>query len=135
MTLKEKFTVKLPRLRIPSCVKPEDRYDLAFQLEPPKFPRLPTADFALAWYPPYPPWLSVKEDFKVMRQDALKLEKRVVATKHSLYSFKGFLHLDLKHVRMDTPESEGLETMDSLVTSNSILFFEIIFNPRSLYNY
>ena len=94
---------------------------MAFQLEPPKFPRLPTADFALAWYPPYPNWLSVKGDFKVMKQGALKLEKRVVATKHTLYSFKGFLHLDLKHIRMDTLESEGVETKGSLDTPNTFL--------------
>ena len=47
LILKEKFTKKLSYLKIPSCVKPKNKYELAFKLQPPKFPPLPSADFGL----------------------------------------------------------------------------------------
>ncbi|XP_050878768.1 uncharacterized protein LOC127082579 [Lathyrus oleraceus] len=41
--------------------------------------------------------------------------KRVIATKHTLDSFKGFLHFDLSAVRITSPTCEGVECLDFLV--------------------
>lgn len=54
ITLKEIFMKKLPDLKIPLCVKHEDKYELAFKLLPTKFPRLPSANFGLAFRPSFP---------------------------------------------------------------------------------
>ena len=49
--LKEKFEKQIAKKKFPKAVKPEFKYDLAFECEPPKFPNLPSADFALSFFP------------------------------------------------------------------------------------
>lgn len=49
--LKEKFEKRIAKKKFPKDVKPEFKYDLAFECEPPKFPNLPSADFALSFFP------------------------------------------------------------------------------------
>src|SRR3954469_6995730 len=46
--LREKFFAKLDKLKLPSYVRPELRYEVAFKLNPPKFPPLLSADFDVA---------------------------------------------------------------------------------------
>ena len=116
-TLKEKFTKKLPSLKIPSSIKPEHRYELAFRLQPPKFPKLPNADFGLAFFPPYPNWFTCGNIFNILKNDAQTPAKRVVSTKHTLDSFKGFLHYDLSAVSIVSDTYEGVEPKDSLILS------------------
>lgn len=78
---------KLPDLKTPPCVKHEDKYELDFKLQPPKFPRLPSADFSLAFRPIFP--------------------ELVVLTKHTLDSFKGHIYINMKHVPILSPIHEG----------------------------
>lgn len=52
--LKDKFLEKLPSLKIPSCVKLGNKYELDFKLQPPKFPRLPSSNPGLEFGPPFP---------------------------------------------------------------------------------
>ena len=66
VTLREKFTNKLLDLKLPSYVKYEQRYELAFNLHPPKFPRLPTADFGVAFSPPFPNWFVCGDFMKIL---------------------------------------------------------------------
>ncbi|XP_050908708.1 uncharacterized protein LOC127122412 [Lathyrus oleraceus] len=42
--LKEKFEKRVAKMKFPKDVKPEFKYDLAFEFEPPKFPNLPTVE-------------------------------------------------------------------------------------------
>lgn len=56
VTLREKFMKKLPDLKLPSYVKPKHRYELDFNLYKPKFPRLLSVDFGVAFVPPLPNW-------------------------------------------------------------------------------
>lgn len=116
--LKDKFLEKLPDLKIPSCVKPENKFQLAFRLQPPKFPRLPSADLGLTFGPPFPKWFICEDSIKLLRQDSLKLTKQVVPTKFTLDSFKGFLHVDMEHLNILTPILEGVKWEDP-----SICFF------------
>lgn len=52
-TLREKFTVKLDKLKLPSYVTPEKLYETTFNLYPPKFPCLPTSELVVAFCPPF----------------------------------------------------------------------------------
>lgn len=65
-TLKEKFTKKIPFLKLPSYVKPEQRYQTAFNMYPHKFPRLPSAEFGLAFSPPFPNWFICGDFIKIL---------------------------------------------------------------------
>src|SRR3954464_14997368 len=47
--LREKFSAKLDKLKLPLYVRPELRYEVAFKLNPP----LPSADFGVALSPPF----------------------------------------------------------------------------------
>lgn len=49
ITLKEKFLNKIEDLKLPLFVKPEQWYRLAFSMHPPKFPRLHSAEFGVAF--------------------------------------------------------------------------------------
>jgi hypothetical protein len=49
--LKEKIEKQIAKRKSLKVVKPELKYDLAFECEPPKFPKLPSADFALSFFP------------------------------------------------------------------------------------
>lgn len=107
ITLREKFTKKFPDLKLPSYVKYEQRYELDFNLHPPKFPRLPTTDFGVAFSPLFPNWFICGDFVKILRQDSQKLVQRVVPTKRTLNSFKGHLHIDMEHVHILSPIYEG----------------------------
>ncbi|XP_058748016.1 uncharacterized protein LOC131620851 [Vicia villosa] len=109
VTLREKFSTKLNKLKLPSYVRPELRYEVAFKLHPPKFPPLPSADFGVALSPPFPDWFVCGNVLKILRESTKKRAERVVPTKHTLDTFKGHLHIDLKHVRVLTPIPEGLD--------------------------
>ncbi|XP_058755341.1 uncharacterized protein LOC131628527 [Vicia villosa] len=106
--LREKFSAKLDKLKLPSSVRPELRYEVAFKLNPPKFPPLPSADFGVALSPPFPDWFVCGNAFKILQESTKKRAERVVPTKHTLDTFKGHLHIDLEHVRVLTPIPEGL---------------------------
>jgi len=68
-----------------------------------KFPPLPTSKLALAFRPPYPKWLPC-DSLLGMRQKLITREKDKVAwTKYYLYTFMGFLHLDIPYVEIITP--------------------------------
>ncbi|KAI5389696.1 hypothetical protein KIW84_075116 [Lathyrus oleraceus] len=81
--LKEKFSKKIETLKIPSYVPCEKRYEMALKLFPPKFPPLPNVDFR-------------------------KKAQRVVATKHTLGSFKGHLHIGIEDVRIESDICEAI---------------------------
>ena len=115
--LKEKFTKKLPSLKIPSSIKREHRYELVVQLQPPKFPKLPNADFGLAFFLTYPNWFNCGNIFNTLKNDAQTPSKRVVLTKHTLDSFKGHIHYDLSVVSIVSDTYEGVEPKDSLILS------------------
>src|SRR3954467_2746634 len=108
--LREKFSAKLSKLKLPSYVRPELRYEVAFKLNPPKFPPLPSADFGVALSPPFPDWFVCGNVLKILRESTKKRTERVVPTKHTLDTFKGHLHIDLKYVRVLTPIPEGLDS-------------------------
>ncbi|XP_058732451.1 uncharacterized protein LOC131603986 [Vicia villosa] len=110
ITLREKFSAKLDKLKLPSYVRPELRYEVAFKLNPPKFPPLPSADFGVALSPPFPDWFVCGNVLKDLQNSSKKRAERVVPTKHTLDTFKGHLHIDLKHVRVLTPIPEGLDS-------------------------
>ena len=114
-TLKEKFTKKLPSLKIPSSIKREHRYELVVQLQPPKFPKLPNADFGLAFFLTYPNWFNCGNIFNTLKNDGQTPAKRVVSTKYTLDNFKGFLHYDLSTVSIVSDTYEGVEPKDSLI--------------------
>src|SRR3954469_2423995 len=114
--LREKFSTKLDKLKLPLSVPPELRYEVAFKLNPPKFPPLPSADFGVALSPPFPDWFVCGNAFKILQEQTKKHAERVVPTKHTLDTFKGHLHIDLEHVRVLTPIPEGLG-LDILSTS------------------
>src|SRR3954470_21397516 len=106
--LREKFSAKLDKLKLPSSVRPELRYEVAFKLNPPKFPPLPSADFGVDLSPPFPDWFVCGNAFKILQESTKKRAERVVPTKHTLDTFKGHLHIDLEDVRVLTPIPEGL---------------------------
>lgn len=54
VTLKEKFLKKLPNLKLPSYVTNKNRYEVAFNMYPPKFPPLLSSNIALVFCPPVP---------------------------------------------------------------------------------
>ncbi|XP_050895983.1 uncharacterized protein LOC127102686 [Lathyrus oleraceus] len=107
--LKEKFEKRIAKKKFPKAVKPEFKYDLAFECEPPKFPNLPSADFALSFFAPYPDWFTCGNIFNVLKNEQQRPAKRVVATKDTLDSFKGFLHFDLDALRITSPTCEAVE--------------------------
>ena len=107
LILKEKFTKTLSKLKLPKSAKPEFKYDLAFELQPPRFPKLPTTDFALEFSPPYPDWFVCGNIFHDLHNDSQKRAKRVVPTKLTLDSFDGFIHYDLSAVRILSPTLQG----------------------------
>lgn len=112
-TLKENFTKKLEKLKLPSYVKPEQRYETTFHLYPPKFPRLLSIDFGVALSPPFPYWFVCENYTKIFRKESKKRAEQVVLTKNTLESFKGHLHIGLKHVRVLTHIPEGVEQANS----------------------
>src|SRR3954464_5908005 len=115
-----KISTKLNKLKLPSYVRPELRYEVAFKLHLPKFPPLPSADFGVALSPPFPDWFVCGNALKILRESTKKRVERVVLTKHTLDTFKGHLHIDLKHVRVLTPIPEGLGLVNFRLTFLSL---------------
>ena len=109
VTLKEKFLKKMENLKLPSYVPPEQRYETTFNLYPPRFPRLPSADFGVALAPPFPDWFVCGDSIKILRQQTKPKAQRVVATKYTLDSFKGPLHIGIEDVRIESEIYEGVE--------------------------
>lgn len=112
ITLKEKMFPKLPNLRIPDYVN--DKYTFTLRFYPPKFSSFPTSEMALAFVPQFPWWFICAEILKVHKNEFLKPAQRVTQAKHGIYSFKGHLHVDIKHARVETPIHEGEESERSL---------------------
>lgn len=83
-------------------VKPEHRYRLAFNMHPQKLPRLPSAEFGMDFIPLFPYWFVYGDFIKILQQESQKRAQRVVSTKHTLDSFKGHLHIGIKHVRIES---------------------------------
>src|SRR3954471_19321530 len=106
----KKISAKLSKLKLPSYVRPELHYEVAFKLNPPKFPPLPSADFGVALSPPFPDWFVCGNVLKDLQNSSKKRAERVVPTKHTLDTFKGHLHIDLEHVHVLTPIPEGLDS-------------------------
>lgn len=100
VTLKYKMQVKLPNLKIPEYV--EDKYKSALNYYPHRFPLLPTSEMVMAFSHPFPWWFVCGEFLKVHKNKCMKLAQRVALTKLDLYSFKGHLHVDIDHVRVET---------------------------------
>lgn len=96
-------------LKLPSYVKPEQRYRIAFNMYPPKFPRLPSVEFGVAFSPPFPDWFVYEDFIKILRQESLKKAKRVVSTKHKLDSFKGHLHIGIEDAHVESEIYEGVK--------------------------
>ena len=113
VTLKEKLLQKMERLNISSNIPLEQRYKVAFDLFPPKFPRLPSADFGVALAPPFPDWFVCGDSIKILRQQSQPKAQRVVATKHTLDSFKGHLHIGIKDVHIESEIYEGWRSSTS----------------------
>lgn len=67
ITLKEKFMKKMEFLKLPSYVKPEQRYQTAFNTYPPKFPRLPSVEFSVDFSPPFPDWFVFGDFIKILQ--------------------------------------------------------------------
>lgn len=105
VTLKEKMFAKLPNLHIPDYLK--DTYSFALKFNPSKFPNFPTSEMALAFTPLFPQWFICGEFLKVHKNKCLKPAQRVTLTKHDIYNFKGHLHVDIKHARVETLIHEG----------------------------
>src|SRR3954468_23280154 len=78
VTLREKFSAKLGKLKLPPSVRPELRYEVAFKLNPPKFPPLPSADFVVDLSPPFPDWFVCGNGLKILREQTKKHAERVV---------------------------------------------------------
>lgn len=104
ITLKEKMMAKLPNLSILDYVN--DKYTFVLNFYPPKFPSLPISEMALTFAHQFPMWFICGKDIKVLKNESLKPIKRVTPTKHDVYSFKGHLHVDINHVRVEAAEVE-----------------------------
>jgi hypothetical protein len=76
---------------------------------PPKFPRLPNAEFGVVFSPPFPDWFVYGDFVKILRQESQKKANRVVSTKHNLDSFKGHLHIGIEDVHIESDIYEGVE--------------------------
>lgn len=86
-TLREKLTAKLDKLKLPSYVTPEKRYETTFNLYPPKFPCLPTSELGVAFRPPFPVWFVCGNIWKLLCEQSHKHSQQVVASKYTLDSF------------------------------------------------
>lgn len=82
---------------------------MAFNMIPLKFPRLPNANFGVAFAPPFSDWFICVDSIKILRQQSQKKSQRVVATKNTLDSFKGHLHIGIEDVRIKSDIYEGVE--------------------------
>lgn len=109
VTLKENISKKMENLKIPSYVPPEKRYEMAFKMFPLKFPRLSNADFGVSLAPSFPDWFICGDSIKILRQQSHKKAQRVVATKYTLDSFKGHLHIGIGDVHIESDIYEGVE--------------------------
>lgn len=108
VTLKEKMQAKVPSLKIPEYM--EDKYKFALNYYPTKFPPLPTSKMHLAFVPLFPWWFICGEFLKVRKYECLKPTQRVALSKLDLYSFKGHLHVDIDHVKVETLIHKGEES-------------------------
>ena len=127
-TLKEKFKQKVSKLKLPSGLSPEDRYRLAFEMHPPKFPRLPTSELALAWFPPYPWWFTCKEMFKYLQRKP-KPSETVTWARHWLHDFPGHLRYDLSAMSIKSDQGTGANAWENpkcLLFSISLTFALIV---------
>ena len=95
----------------------EDKYKFALNYYPHIFPHLPTSEMAIAFAPPFPWWFIYGEFLKIHKNEFLKHEQRVTPAKLDLYSFKFHLHVDIDHVRVETPIHEGEEGKEISSTS------------------
>lgn len=82
-------------LKLPSYVKPEQRYKTSFNMYPPKFPQLPSVKFGVAFSPPFPYWFVCGDFIKILQQESQKKANRVVSTKHNLDNFKEHRHIGI----------------------------------------
>lgn len=108
VTLKEKMTTKLPNLRTLDYMK--DKYTFALNFLPHRFPHLPTSEMTLDFAPLFPRWFVCGEFIKGRKNECLKPAQRMTPTKYNIYYVKGHLHIDVSHVRVETPIHEGEES-------------------------
>lgn len=87
----------------------KDKYTFSLNFYPHKFPPLTTNEMALDFAPPFPRYFICGEDIKLLKNESLKLVKRVTLTKNDIYNFKGHLHFDINHVKGEIPIPEGEE--------------------------
>src|ERR1051325_6383339 len=127
-TLKEKFKEKVSKFKLPSGLSPEDRYRLALEMHPPKFPKLPTSELALAWFPPYPWWLTCKEMFKYKSQKKPKPSETVTWARHWLHNFPRHLRYDLPAISITSNQGTGANAWENPKCFLLSLFLTLYFN-------
>lgn len=115
VTLKHKLTEKFEKLSLPSNVRPEERYDLAFSCHPPKFPPLPTAEFGVAFSPPFPDWFVCGNYMRILRQHYKRPAECVVPTKYHLGNYPRHLHVGIEHICMEDPILEGVHRENMMI--------------------
>jgi hypothetical protein len=69
---------------------------------------LPTAEFGVAFSPPFPDWFVCGDFMKNLRQQYQKPVEHVVPTKYHLGEYQGHLHIGIEHVRVEDPILEGV---------------------------
>jgi hypothetical protein len=125
-TLKEKFKEKISKFKLPSGLSPEDRYRLALEMHPPRFPKLPTSELALAWFPPYPWWLICSEMLKYKSHKKPKPSETVTWARYWLHNFPGHLRYDLSAMSILSNEGAGANVWE-VPNISYFLCFNILF--------
>jgi len=128
-TLRDKTLDKIPTMKFPPFTPNKYLFALHFKM---RFPPLPTSKLALAFRPPYPKWLPC-DSLLGMRQKLITREKdKVTCTKYNLYTFRGFLYLDLPYVEIISPIGIGkifslaLEQLYNILSKKMLLIFASI---------
>jgi len=103
-TLGDKTLDKIPTMKFPPFTPNKYLFALHFKM---KFPPLPTSKFALAFRPPYPKWLPCDSLLRMRKKLITREKENVTWTKYYLYTFRGFLHLDLPYIEIISPIGIG----------------------------
>jgi hypothetical protein len=108
-TLRDKIYDKIPTMKFPPFTPSKYLFALYFKM---KFPALPTSKLALAFRPPYLKWLPCVSLLGMKQKLIKKDEDKVTASKCNLYTFNGHLHLNLPHIRIDSPIGVGMKSLN-----------------------
>jgi hypothetical protein len=109
-TLRDKKFDKLPTMKFPPSTPSNYLFALHFKI---KFSPLPSSELALAFRPPYPKWLPCDSLLGMNQKFKTKEKDKVTWTKHYLHTFRGYIHLDLSHVRITSPIGIGKKNFNS----------------------